>query len=137
MKFLILYLLMTLAVVFALPTNMEKRGDLNTRCKPSTLTWRVRNIGSSKPQESFQLEVRNTYVGRTTFGSPKVRQTISSGDKRFSVNHGAIANNMPLTLTWQGIQYSFPTFSYGRNAWSNSGNEVVGKEYEYWACLRV
>ncbi|KAK3835350.1 MAG: hypothetical protein JOS17DRAFT_736922 [Linnemannia elongata] len=137
MKFLILYLLMTLAVVFALPTNMEKRGDMKApKCQPSTLTWRVRNIGSSKPQESFQLVVRSTYIGRSSFATPKVGKTISSGDKRFSVSHGAIANNVPLTLTWQGIQYKFNTYTVGNTQWGNSG-DIVGKEYEYWTCLRV
>ncbi|KAF9154013.1 hypothetical protein BG015_002099 [Linnemannia schmuckeri] len=107
-------------------------------CQPSTLTWRVRKMDSNKPQESFQLQVRNTYIGRTSFGSPKVRKTIRSGDNKFSVNHGASAAGDILTLTWNGDQYKFNSISTSRvTSWSTSTKEPSSKEYEYWACLTV
>ncbi|KAH7049685.1 hypothetical protein BKA57DRAFT_460999 [Linnemannia elongata] len=138
MKFLILYLLMTLAVVFALPTNMEKRGDIRqpkSNCNPTTLTWSVRGLDSGTPQESFRLVVRNTYSGRISSRSPKNRKTISSGDSRFSVNHGSYTRNEPLTLTYQGTRYNFARSSHVNTVNSDDGLDVIGKDYEYWACL--
>ncbi|KAG0054062.1 hypothetical protein BGZ90_006060 [Linnemannia elongata] len=139
MKFLILYLLMTLAVVFALPTNMEKRGDIRqpkSNCNPSTLTWSVRGLDSGNLQESFRLVIRNTYNGRISFRSLRNRKTISSGDSRFSVNHGTYSRDEPLTLTYQGTQYNFGSSNFVHTLNSDDDKYVVGKEYEYWACLK-
>ncbi|KAG0292248.1 hypothetical protein BGZ97_005649, partial [Linnemannia gamsii] len=105
-------------------------------CQPSTLTWTIRNIGSSKPQESFKLEVRNSYIGRITFRSLRNGRTIPSGDNRFSVNHGSYTNIEPLTLTYQGARYTFSRYSSARIMGGTSGDDSYTKEYEYWACLK-
>ncbi|KAF9279778.1 hypothetical protein BGZ88_012556 [Linnemannia elongata] len=138
MKFLILYLLMTLAVVFALPTNMEKRGDIKApkaTCQPSTLTWKVRNYGLSNQRDSFELVIRSTYVGRINFGTPKLRKNIRSGDNKFSVNHGASASDDPLTLTYQGSQYNFRRYSTALTL--DADTDTPSKEYYYWLCIKV
>ncbi|KAG0292261.1 hypothetical protein BGZ96_004384 [Linnemannia gamsii] len=118
---------------------MEKRGDIKApklTCQPSTLKWKLRNLDTSKPQESFELYVRNTYMGRTSFGSRKMRATVKSGDNKFSVNHGAPAKGQLLALTWRGKQYDFYAYSFSRFN-MGEGNKLSTVEYEYWACLGV
>ncbi|KAG0053267.1 hypothetical protein BGZ90_006266 [Linnemannia elongata] len=136
MKFLALFLLLSLAAVLALPTNIEKRVALGRRakqCRPSTFTWRTRFIVRPDnrtviEKHSFELVISKTYIGRTTYSFPKVNQTILSPDGKFSVYHGKY--DKPLTFIYMGTEFNY----------QRANTIAIGQDWgkcEYFACIDV
>ncbi|KAG0283997.1 hypothetical protein BGZ96_011633 [Linnemannia gamsii] len=115
---------------------MEKRPNTERRanqCRASTLTWRIRYVDTSddprKEKHSFELAISKTYIGRTTYSSPKVNKAIPSPDDKFSVYHGDHLY-MPLTLTYLGTEFTFkhPNVNTFAKEWAKG---------EYYACIDV
>ncbi|KAF9143966.1 hypothetical protein BG015_000239, partial [Linnemannia schmuckeri] len=113
MKFLIL-LLLTLTIVFALPTNgVEKRADA-PGCIPSTLIWTARQTETVSKgtirQDAFTLVIRNIYVGYIAPHNAQEDVFLESRDKKWSVKHGEVAANETLTLVYSDQTFTFTEY---------------------------
>ncbi|KAF9917099.1 hypothetical protein FBU30_000960 [Linnemannia zychae] len=132
MKTVLLFLLLVLGTVYALPIETVKL-DLakRTPCTPSTLT---RIYDRSKSTSQFSLLIRG---GRSIDFGRKIttnNKSFYSTDRRFNIETKS-GSNMPLDFTWNSFM-SDQKFVFNKYSdfYRISSDRYV---YYYWACIFV